>query len=33
MTQVTVAEIRKGSGLTQKELADLSGVAQPNIAA
>jgi len=28
-----VAEIRKRAGLTQKELADLSGVAQPNIAA
>lgn len=31
MTKVT--EIRRRSGLTQKELADLSGVAQPNIAA
>ncbi len=33
MTQVSVLEIRKGAGLTQKELAELSGVAQPNIAA
>lgn len=33
MAQETVAEIRRGAGLTQKELAALSGVAQPNIAA
>jgi predicted nucleotidyltransferase len=33
MKTVDVAEIRKRAGLTQKELADLSGVAQPNIAA
>jgi predicted nucleotidyltransferase len=33
MKAVSVAEIRKQAGLTQKELADLSGVAQPNIAA
>jgi predicted nucleotidyltransferase len=32
-TTGNVAEIRKRAGLTQKELADLSGVAQPNIAA
>jgi transcriptional regulator with XRE-family HTH domain len=28
-----VAEIRKRAGLTQQELADLSGVTQPSIAA
>jgi predicted nucleotidyltransferase len=28
-----VAEIRRAAGLTQRELAELSGVAQPNIAA
>ncbi len=28
-----VTEIRRRAGLTQKQLADLSGVAQPNIAA
>lgn len=28
-----VARIRRSAGLTQQELADLSGVAQPNIAA
>lgn len=32
-TQSDVAQIRRRAGLTQKELADLSGVAQPNIAA
>jgi len=32
-TPTDVAQIRKRAGLTQKELADLSGVAQPNIAA
>jgi predicted nucleotidyltransferase len=29
----SVAQIRRRAGLTQKQLADLSGVAQPNIAA
>jgi uncharacterized protein len=31
--QQTVADIRRQAGLSQKQLADLSGVAQPNIAA
>lgn len=33
MSQSPVAEIRRRAGLTQQELASLSGVAQPNIAA
>lgn len=32
-TKSPVVEIRRSAGLTQKELAALSGVAQPNIAA
>lgn len=33
MAAVTVREIRQRAGLSQRELASLSGVAQPNIAA
>jgi predicted nucleotidyltransferase len=32
-TGPSVAEVRRRAGLTQQQLADLSGVAQPNIAA
>lgn len=32
-TQATVLELRRRAGLSQRELAQLSGVAQPNIAA
>jgi hypothetical protein len=32
-TASQVADIRRAAGLTQRELAELSGVAQPNIAA
>lgn len=33
MSQLSVADLRRRAGLTQQELASLSGVAQPNIAA
>ncbi len=33
MSEATVVELRRRAGLSQRELAQLSGVAQPNIAA